>query len=87
LAVRQTYPDLQLTVEQQIAEGDWVVTHVTGRGTHKGEWLGMKPTRKNVEITAVNIDRVIDGRIVEHGGAANVFEELLRIGAIKVVSN
>ena len=86
LGVRETYPDLHLTVEQQIAEGEWVVTRVTARGTHRGgAWLGMAPTGKPVELTAVNMDRVVDGRIVEHGGAANLLEPLLAIGAIQVV--
>ena len=84
LGVRKTYPDLHLTVEQQIAEGEWVVTRVTARGTHQGVWLGMKPTGEKLEMTAVNIDRVVDGRIVEHGGAANLLEPLLKIGAIRI---
>ena len=83
LGVRRTYPDLHLTIEQQIAEDEWVVTRVTMRGTHQGEWQGLKPTGKPVEVTAVNIDRVVDGRIVEHGGAANFLEPLMRIGAIQ----
>ena len=85
IGVRQTYPDLHLTVEQQIAEGDWVVTRATARGTHLGNWLGMKPTGKAIEIAVVNIDRVVEGRIVEHGGAANLLEALLEIGAIQIV--
>lgn len=85
LDVRQTYPDLHLTIDRQIAEEDWVVTQVTARGTHRGSWLGMKPTGKGVEITGVNVDRVVGGRIVEHGGAANSLEALLGIGAIRVV--
>jgi len=80
--VRRTYPDLRLTVEQQIAEGEWVVSRVTMRGTHRGEWLGIKPTGKAVEMTAVNVDRVVDGRIVEHGGAANLLGPLMEIGAV-----
>jgi predicted ester cyclase len=87
LGVRQTYPDLRVTVEQQIAEGEWVVSRVTARGTHRGTWLGMKPTGKAVEITGVNIDRVVGGRIVEHGGAANLLGPLLEIGAIRVVGD
>jgi predicted ester cyclase len=87
LGVRQTYPDLHLVVEHQIAEGDWVVTRVTMRGTHRGEWLGMEPTGKAVEMTGVNVDRVVGGRIVEHGGAANLLEPLLGIGAIEVVKH
>ena len=86
MGVRHTFPDLHLTVEKQIAEGDWVVTCITARATHRGEWLGMKPTGKKVEITAVNVDKIVDGKIVEHGGAANMFEALFGIGAIKAVS-
>ena len=84
LGVRKTYPDLQLTVEQQIAEGEWVVTRITARGTHEGVWLGMKPTGKKLVMTGVNIDRVVNGRIVEHGGAANLLEPFLEIGAIRI---
>lgn len=85
--VRQTYPDLHLTIEHQIAEGEWVVTRVRMRGTHQGEWLGMRPTGSRIEVSAVNIDRVVDGRIVEHGGAANLLGPLLEIGAIQVVAD
>ncbi|MDH4132337.1 MAG: ester cyclase [Gemmatimonadota bacterium] len=85
LGVRATYPDLSLEVTQQVAEGSLVVSQVTMRGTHAGEWLGMAPTGRFITVTAVNIDRVHDGRIVEHGGAANLLEPLLRIGAIRVV--
>lgn len=85
--VRRTYPDLRLTVEQQIAEGEWVVTRVTMRGTHRGEWQGIAPTGRPVEVTAVNIDRVIGGRIVEHGGAADLLLPLLEIGAIRPVED
>ncbi|HPG40180.1 MAG TPA: ester cyclase [bacterium] len=85
IGVRQTYPDLTLTVDQQIGEGDWVATSITARGTHQGVWLGMKPTGKTVVYTGVNVERVVDGKIVEHGGAANLLLELLEIGAIRVV--
>ena len=86
LGVRRTYPDLQLSIEQQIAEGEWVATRVIMRGTHSGgEWLGIAPTGKAVAITAVNLDRVVDGRIVEHGGAADLLSPLLRIGAVRPV--
>jgi predicted ester cyclase len=85
--VRRTYPDLHLTVEQQVAEAEWVVTRVTMRGTHQGEWLGIRPTGKQVEMTAVNLDRVVNGRIVEHGGAANLLGPLLAIGAIRPVTD
>ena len=84
LGVRRTYPDLHLTIDQQVAEGEWVVTRVTAWGTHLGVWLGMKPTGSIVEMTAVNMDRVVGGFIVEHCGAANALEPLMRIGAIRI---
>ena len=85
VGVRQTYANLHLTIQQQIAEGEWVATCITARGTHKGSWLGMKPTGKPVAFTGVNVDRVVDGRIVEHGGAANLLGPLLETGALRVV--
>jgi predicted ester cyclase len=84
LGVRQTYPDLTLTVGQQIAEGEWVATVITARGTHQGIWLGIKPTGKVLTYSGVNLDRIIDGRIVEHGGAANMLAPLLDSGAVLV---
>jgi predicted ester cyclase len=85
IGVRQTYPDLTLTIDQQIAEGDYVATCITARGTHSGIWLGIKPTGKVVTYTGVNVDKVVDGLIVEHGGAANLLGPLLEIGAVRVV--
>ncbi len=85
LGVRKTYPDLTLTIDLQIGEGEYVATSITAQGTHEGEWLGIKPTGKMVRYTGVNIDRVVNGRIVEHGGAANMLGPLLEIGAVRIV--
>ena len=87
LGVRQTYPDLHIEIERQISEGEWVATCITARGTHQGLWLGIKPTGKALAFTGVNIDRVVGGRIVEHGGAANMLGPLLEIGVLKVVNS
>ena len=81
-AVRSTYPDLRVTVEAQIAEGDFVATLVVARGTHKGKWLGIEPTNKPITFEAVNFDTIRDGKIVEHRGAANSLEALIAIGAL-----
>jgi predicted ester cyclase len=87
LGVRQTYPDLYLNVKHQIAEGDWVATIIEARGTHLGKWMGIKPTGKALSYTGVNINRIVDGKIVEHGGAANLLGPLLEAGAIQVVGS
>jgi predicted ester cyclase len=82
-AVRTTYPDLRLTIEQQFADGDFVISRVVATGTHRGTWLGMAPTGKQVRIAVVDIDRVRDGRIVEHWGVANTLEALVESGILR----
>lgn len=85
-AVRATYPDLVVTIERQIAEGEWVASVITARGTHRGEWLGMSPSGRTLVFTGVNVDRIVDGKLVEHGGAANMLEPLLEAGSLKPAS-
>jgi predicted ester cyclase len=82
LGVRRVFPDLKLTIENQISEGEWVVTTYSVTGTFKDEWFGMKPTGKRITFTGVNVDRIKDGKIIEHGGAVNLFEPLLKAGVI-----
>lgn len=62
---RDAFPDLRMTVEQQIAEGEYVTTRWTGRGTHQGDLFGMSATGKEATVTGITIDRIVDGRIVE----------------------
>jgi predicted ester cyclase len=82
-AVRATYPDLHVTIEQQFADGDVVISRVRATGTHRGTWLGMAPTGRRVRIAVVNIDRVRNGRIVEHWGMANTLEALVESGILR----
>ena len=83
LGIREVYPDLKLRIDQQISEGEWVATCITVTGTFKKAWMGMRPTGKKISYTGVNINRVMDGLIVEHGGAANLFGPLLEAGVIQ----
>lgn len=72
--VRKTYPELQIKIIRQYSDNDFVISEIITTGTHQGEWLGIKPSGKKLVFTGVNIDRVIDNKIVEHGGAANLFD-------------
>ena len=83
LGVRRVFPDMNIVIENQVAEGEWVVTVITVTGTFREEWLGMKPTGKPITFHGVNVDRIRDGKIVEHGGAANLFDPLLKAGVIR----
>lgn len=81
--VRKTYPDLKMTITRQFVCGNTVISEFIMEGTFLGEWLGMKPTGKKITMTGVDIDQVVDGKIVEHGGAVNTFDALFEAGIIK----
>ena len=81
--VRKTYPDLKMTIIRQYCDGDVVISEFIAEGTHMGEWLGMKPTGKKLTFTGVDIDKVTDGKITEHGGAMNTFETLFEAKIIE----
>ena len=83
--VRKTYPDYTMKILRQYEDGDTVISEFIMEGTHRGEWLGMKPTGKKLSFTGVDIDTIADGKIVEHGGAVNTFETLLRESIIKPI--
>lgn len=59
------FPDIQVKVENLIAEGDKVVSHVISRGTHKGELMGIAPTGKQVTVPAICVSRFAGDKIVE----------------------
>jgi predicted ester cyclase len=82
LGVRNVFPDLKMNIENQISEGDWVVTVYSVTGTFEKEWFGMQPTGKSITFTGVNVDRIREGKIIEHGGAANLLNPLLNEGVI-----
>jgi predicted ester cyclase len=79
-AIRTTLPDFRVQIEDIFAEGDYVITRVTGHGTHLGEWMGIKPTGREVRLMGINIDRVERGRIAEHWGEADTIGMLVQMG-------
>ena len=70
---KSAFPDAQITVEDQVAEGDRVVTRYSARGTHEGDFAGMPATGKQVTGTGITIDRIEGGKIVE---SWNQFDQL-----------
>ena len=78
---RTAFPDLHVTIEDQIAEGDRVVTRWTAKGTHKGLFLGVPPTDKLVTVTAIHIHQVTNGRIVKLWEEINLLGVMQQLGA------
>jgi steroid delta-isomerase-like uncharacterized protein len=62
---RAAYPDFHVLIDDQVAEGDRVVTRLTCRGTHLGEDEGVPATGREVTYTGIAIDRIKDGKVIE----------------------
>jgi steroid delta-isomerase-like uncharacterized protein len=80
--MRSGLPDLQMTIEDLIAEGDRVVARFAVQGTHQGHFLGIPPTGKRAGFTGIDIVRIAGGRIVEHWGNTDTLGFLQQLGAI-----
>jgi steroid delta-isomerase-like uncharacterized protein len=60
------FPDIKIVITQQIAEGDRVATYITSQGTHSGSFYGVPATGKTILTSVIRIDRVQNGKIIEH---------------------
>jgi predicted ester cyclase len=80
---RNAVPDLTYTVEDQVVEGDTVVSRYTVSGTHQGEFFGVAGTGKRIEMTGINIDRFDEsGKLVEEWASYDALGILRKLGAI-----
>src|SRR5215210_1779957 len=79
---RNALPDLTYTVEEQIAEGDKVVTRYTVSGTHQGEFFGIAPTGEQVRMTGIAIDRFEDGKMREEWPEYDLLGVMRQLGAV-----
>ena len=82
----RAFPDTNITVEDQLVEGDRVVTRWTGRGTQTGEFMDMPPSGKSVAVPGVQIDRFSGGKIVESWALFDQLGMLQQLGAIPAPS-
>lgn len=80
--LRRAFPDLHLTIEDIVAEGDKVWVRSTARGTHRGPFMGLPPTGRSYAITVIDVCRFADGRIVEHWGVPDRFALMQQLGLL-----
>lgn len=81
--IRGAFPDMSVTTEDLIAEGDKVVTRYTLRGTHEGELMGIEPTGRQVAVEGISIGRLEDGTIVEGWSNIDVMGMLQQLGVVE----
>jgi steroid delta-isomerase-like uncharacterized protein len=79
--LRAAFPDFRAEIHWQIADGDHVTTYKTYHGTHKGEFLGVARTNRQIQFETVDVMRVREGKIAEHWGVANLFSLMQQLGA------
>lgn len=80
--LRAAFPDLHIDIEEQIAEGDKVVTRFTAHGTHDGDFMGIAPTGRQGSMTGILIDRVSGGKLAECWANTDDLGLLRTIGAL-----
>jgi predicted ester cyclase len=82
-AFHAAFPDLSATIEEQLSEGDRVMSRITLRGKHTGDLLGLPPTAKSIDLTIVELHTWKDGQIV---GLWNSFHPVLILAQLGVVA-
>ena len=83
---RTAFPDLHMTIEDQVAEGDQVVTRWTATGTHRGDLMGIAPTGKQMTITGINISRIAGGKAQEDWTNWDTIGMMQQLGAVPQVA-
>lgn len=79
---RSAFPDIRVTIEDQIAEGDKVVSRWTGRGTQQGELMGMPASGKQATVSGISIDRIEGGKIIESWNNWDTLGMLQQLGVV-----
>ena len=82
VGTRTAFPDFHATIEEQIAEGDLVVTRWSVQGTHHGMFRGHSPTGKQMSVSGIVIDRIVDGKAVEGWMEMDTLDEMQQLGVI-----
>jgi steroid delta-isomerase-like uncharacterized protein len=76
------FPDLHVTIEEQVAEGDLVATRWSARGTQQGPFGAIPPTGRSVEVRAMHFHRFVDGKIVEFWEQFDLMGALQQLGVL-----
>jgi steroid delta-isomerase-like uncharacterized protein len=81
--LHEAFPDFHTKVEDQIVAGDKVVERWSCTGTQEGEFMGLPPTNRHIEIHGMDISRLADGRLVEHWTQIDMVSVLQQLGVMQ----
>lgn len=80
---RSAFPDFQMEVEERFVDGDTIIDHFEAQGTHEGEFMGIEPTGKEVEITTIGIHHMEDGKCVADYVVTDTFGLMQQLGVVE----
>jgi predicted ester cyclase len=83
VSLRAAFPNLKLTIEEMIVNGDKTWARITARGTHQGLFMGQPPTGKSFAITVIDVCRFENGKIAEHWGVADRIGVMAQLGLLR----
>lgn len=76
------FPDLHVNIQDQIAEANLVATRMTFAGTHTGNFQGIPPTGKSINVNGILVDRIANGKIAEHWSQFDAMGMMQQLGVI-----
>ena len=79
---KSAFPDLEVTIDDVVAEGDKVAARFSSTGTHQGELMGIAPTGKEATVTGITISRLRNGKVVEEWTNWDTLGMLVQLGAV-----
>lgn len=79
-ALRAGFPDIHFTIEDQVTQGDKVVTRWSAQATHLGEYHGIQPTHRSITFTGIDIDQLANGKVVECWPITDEVSILVQLG-------
>jgi steroid delta-isomerase-like uncharacterized protein len=82
LAFRAAFPDLHVTIEDLLTDGDRFASRTTVTGTHTGDLMGVPATGKHISVEAVDMGRIENGQAKERWGGLNMYSLLTQLGVI-----
>ena len=76
------FPDFHVVIDDQVAEGDKVVTRKTVSGTHQGDFMGIPATGKRMEIPVIDVFRVVNGKCTDHWSVSDQMSMMQQLGLV-----
>jgi steroid delta-isomerase-like uncharacterized protein len=84
---RTAFPDARFTIEEQVAEGDKVLTRFSVTGTQRGTFLGIAPTNKKATVSVLSLVRLTGGKVVEEWERFDTLQLMQQLGAVPTLAH